>query len=162
MVAENQLYFKLCERLPAVHVLCTLDLIEPVDAKESDSVIWGLKFAWDLLENITTTRTPWDQDDAASFLKFGLCQIELDRREAIANRYDKVGEISKDSLSDVWKPLREMAENLLPHLTFEGIDTKNREEIKCLWKVSKDSTTIDLDDLSSGEKINCADILSVG
>ena len=104
------------------------------------------------IRNISTARTPWDQDDASSFLKFGLCQIELDRREAIAKRYDDAGEIPSDSLPDVWKPLREMATNLLPHLTFEGIDTSNRDEIKCLWKVSDGATTIDLDDLSSGEK----------
>ena len=104
------------------------------------------------IRNITTRRTPWDQDDAASFLKFGLCQIELDRREAIARRYEQAGEIAKNSIPDVWQPLREMVENLLPHLTFEKIDTSNRDEIKCLWKVSESSTVIDLDDLSSGEK----------
>ena len=104
------------------------------------------------IQNINTARTPWDQDDAASYLKFGLCQIELDRREAIASRYDEAREIPKNSVPDVWKPLREMAENLLPHLTFEEIDTSNREEIKCLWGVSNQSRKVDLDDLSSGEK----------
>ena len=97
-------------------------------------------------------RTPWDHDDAASFLKYGLCQIELDRREAIAERYDLESEIQKDSLPDVWMPLREMARNLLPHLEFEKIDTGNRDQIQCLWKVHKHSTSIDIDDLSSGEK----------
>ena len=107
---------------------------------------------YDGIRNITTTRTPWDQDDAASFLKFGLCQIEFDRREAIAKQYERAGEITKNSIPDVWKPLRQMVENLLPHLTFDQIDTSNRDEIKCLWKVSENSTVIDLDDLSSGEK----------
>lgn len=104
------------------------------------------------IRHISTTRTPWDQDDAASLLKFGLCQIELDWREAVSTRFREAGEIVKDSLPDVWKPLREMTETLLPHLSFAGIDTKNREEIKCLWKVSTSSSLIDLDDLSSGEK----------
>ena len=104
------------------------------------------------IRNVATSRTPWDQDDAASLLKYGLCQIELDWREAVSARYRTAGEISKDSLPDVWKPLREMTENLLPHLSFEAIDTKNKDEIKCFWKVSSSSSSIDFDDLSSGEK----------
>jgi len=104
------------------------------------------------IEHISRPRTPWDNDDAASFLKYGLCQIELDRREAIAERYDQHNEILKDSLKDVWSPFREMAENLLPHLIFEKIDTKNRDQIQCLWKVHKNDSSVDIDDLSSGEK----------
>lgn len=104
------------------------------------------------IEHINRARTPWDNDDSASFLKYGLCQIELDRREAIAERYDQDNEISKDSLGDVWRPLREMAENLLPHLSFDKIDTSNREQIQCLWKVHQNNNLVDIDDLSSGEK----------
>lgn len=104
------------------------------------------------IQDIVRARTPWDHDDAASYLKYGLCQIELDRREAIAERYDQKSEIPKDSLADVWAPLREMAENLLPHLNFEKIDTKDRDKIQCLWKVHKKDTLVDIDDLSSGEK----------
>jgi hypothetical protein len=104
------------------------------------------------IRDVSRARTPWDHDDAASYLKYGLCQIELDRREAIAERYDQDNEILRDSLKDVWGPLREMAENLLPHLSFEKSDTKNRDQIQCLWRVHKHSTLIDIDDLSSGEK----------
>ena len=104
------------------------------------------------IRDVSRPRNPWDQDDAASFVKYGLSQIELDRREAIAARYDQAAEIKKDSLPDVWKPLREMAENLLPHLVFERIDTRNKDEIQCLWRVSGRATVVDLDDLSSGEK----------
>ena len=104
------------------------------------------------IKDVSRARTPWDQDDAASFLKYGLSQIELDRREAIAARYDQASEIKKDSLPDVWKPLREMAENLLPHLTFERIDTRNKDAIQCHWRVSGRAALVDIDDLSSGEK----------
>ena len=102
---------------------------------------------------VTTRRDPWDFDDAASYLKYGLCQIELDRREAIADVYDRTRAIPKDSLPDVWAPLRELATNLLPHLKFERIDASNREQVQCLWSVQEtDSPPIDIDDLSSGEK----------
>ena len=104
------------------------------------------------IQNISHPRTPWDHDDSPSYLKYSLCQIELDRREAIAERYDHSKQISKDSLPDVWKPLREMAENLLPHLSFEKIDTTNRDQIQCLWKVHNLATPVDIDDLGSGEK----------
>ena len=99
------------------------------------------------------TRDPWDYDDAASYLKYGLCQIELDRREAIADVYDQTNAISEGSLPDVWAPLREFAANLVPHLKFEKIDTSNRQRVQCLWSVlGTDSPPIDIDDLSSGEK----------
>ena len=107
------------------------------------------------LEGIRGTsveRSPWEFDDAASFLKYGLCQIELDRREAIAHRYEQNREIRKDSLPDVWAPLRDLAENLLPHLQFEKIDTTNKNRVQCLWSVRGRADVIDIDDLSSGEK----------
>ena len=70
------------------------------------------------IRNISTARHTWDQDDASSFLKFGLCQIELDRREAIAKRYDDAGEIPSYSLPDVWKPLREIGDESLTSTDF--------------------------------------------
>lgn len=104
------------------------------------------------IANVTSERSPWDHDDSANFLKYGLCQIELDRREAIAKRYDEKKQILENSLPDVWKPLRDMAENLLPHLQFDKIDTTNRDQIRCLWRVHNVATPVDIDDLSSGEK----------
>ena len=101
---------------------------------------------------MSTDRTPWDIDDAATYLKYSLCQIELDRREAITERYDQNGQIAEDSLPDVWEPLRELAQNLLPHLKFEKIDTTDRDKIQCLWSSHGKETFIDIDDLSSGEK----------
>jgi len=104
------------------------------------------------IRHISGQRSPWDHDDAPTFLKYSLCQIELDRREAIAQRYDKERSIEKDSLPEVWEPLRALAQNLLPHLTFEKIDTSNRDQIQCYWKVHNLAQLVDIDDLSSGEK----------
>ena len=98
------------------------------------------------------TRSAWDYDDASSFLKYRLCQIELDRQAAIAERWDSFGEITRGSLPDVWRPLKEMSENLLPHLKFAEIDVHNIDEIKCLWRLHSGDLTVDIDDLSSGEK----------
>ena len=100
----------------------------------------------------SVSRSPWDFDDAASFLKYSLCQIEFDRREAIAGLYDDNHEITRGSLPDVWKPLRDLAHNLLPHLKFERVDTTNKDRIQCLWSVHEHDTIVDIDDLSSGEK----------
>ena len=96
------------------------------------------------IHGVNSTRDPWDFDDAASYLKYGLCQIELDRREAIADIYDRSNAIPKDSLPDVWAPLRELASNLLPHLTFEKIDTSNRDQVQCLWSVKGNDWPIDI------------------
>lgn len=112
------------------------------------------------ITGVSTTRNPWDFDDAASFLKYSLCQIELDRREAIADVYSQHNEIKKGSLPDVWTPLHELAENLLPHLRFEKIDTGNREQVQCLWTVEDSDSPIDIDDLSSRGKIDNSALLS--
>jgi ABC-type cobalamin/Fe3+-siderophores transport system ATPase subunit len=98
------------------------------------------------------SREPWDSDESLNYLKYGLCQLEIDRKEAIASIYDTKGEIAKGQLPDIWGPLKEFSKNLLPHLAFERIDLTNRDNIRCLWKVHSKDTIIDLDELSSGEK----------
>lgn len=98
------------------------------------------------------SRNPWDADDSSNYLKHALCQIEIERQQAIAARYDKDNQIVAGSIADPWKPLRELTNNLLPHLAFDRIDNSNRDNIRCLWKVHSKNTTVDFDDLSSGEK----------
>lgn len=98
------------------------------------------------------SRDPWDSDEALNYLKHGLCQLEIERKEAISAIYDRDGKIDKDTLPDIWAPLKELTENLLPHLSFNSIDTNDRNSIKCLWQVHSKSTIVDIDELSSGEK----------
>lgn len=98
------------------------------------------------------SRDPWSYDDSANYLKHALCQIEMDRQHAIATLFDQQGEIARGSLVDPWQPLKELAHNLLPHLSFERIDASNRNEVRCLWNVHGAGSSVDLDDLSSGEK----------
>ena len=97
-------------------------------------------------------RDAWGFDEASSFLKYGLCQIELDRQTALTERFDRDGEIEGGAVPDIWEPLREMAENLLPHLHFHHIDVSNRDQIRCLWRVHAKDLIVDIDELSSGEK----------
>lgn len=97
-------------------------------------------------------RDPWGYDDSANYLKHALCQIEVERQQAIAERYDRDGQISHGSLVDPWGPLKTLTHNLLPHLRFDKIDTTNRNQVQCLWKVHGTELLVDLDDLSSGEK----------
>lgn len=103
--------------------------------------------------NITNrARTAWDSDEASSFLKYELCQIELDNQNTLTQRFDAEGELHQETLPDIWRPLREMTENLLPHLKFHKIDVANRDQIQCLWYVHAHDIVVDIDDLSSGEK----------
>jgi energy-coupling factor transporter ATP-binding protein EcfA2 len=97
-------------------------------------------------------RDPWSSDESANLLKHALCQIEVDRQQAIALRYDRDGELTRGTLADPWKPLRTLTQNLLPHLRFHRIDAANRDAVRCLWQVHSSETIVDLDDLSSGEK----------
>lgn len=103
------------------------------------------------LQFMSNQRDAWSFDEAANYLKHGLCQIEVERKDAIASRYDKDGEIPK-GLPDPWTPLRELTANLLPHLSFDKIDATNRSQMRVLWRVHANDMIVDLDDLSSGEK----------
>ncbi len=97
-------------------------------------------------------RDAWNFDEAQSYLKYSLCQIEIDRQTAIADRFDTTGAVLRADMPDVWAPLRELAHNLLPHLQFHRIDLTNRDQIKCHWRVHSKDVLVDIDDLSSGEK----------
>lgn len=97
-------------------------------------------------------RDPWNADESASYLKFALCQIEIERQQAIANHFDRTGEIAKGTMLDPWKPFRELTNSLLPHLRFVRVDNSNRNSIRCIWSVHSKNNEVDLDDLSSGEK----------
>lgn len=97
-------------------------------------------------------RDPWGYDDTANYLKHALCQIEVERHQAIAARVDRDGEIVRGALANSWKPLRELCHNLLPHMSFVRIDATNRDQVRVLWRVHGSEELVDLDDLSSGEK----------
>jgi len=97
-------------------------------------------------------RDPWGYDDSANFFKHALCQIEIERQQAITARVDQEGGIQPGTLVDPWKPLKTLTHNLLPHLSFSKIDNTNRDRVNVLWSVHGSETFIDLDDLSSGEK----------
>ncbi len=97
------------------------------------------------------SRSAWDYDETSNYLKYSLCQVELNRRDAFFERYEKHPG-AMGPMPDVWKPLRELTENLLPHLRFERIDNSDRRNIKCLWNVHAKNIQVDIDDLSSGEK----------
>ena len=88
----------------------------------------------------------------SSYLKYALCQIELDRQAGVTERFDQDGKITEGSMPDVWKPLREMTENMLPHLHFHKIDVSDRDHVLCLWGVHGKNIQVDIDELSSGEK----------
>jgi len=98
------------------------------------------------------TRDPWNADDSGNYLKHSLCQIEIERQQSIAARFDRDREIIKDSLVDPWEPLRTLTNSLLPHLRFVRIDNSNRDQIRCVWSVHSKNVEVDIDDLSSGEK----------
>lgn len=104
------------------------------------------------IQLIQGSRDPWSFDDTSNYLKHALCQIEVDRQQAILARYDQEGEIPKGVLPDPWSPLKTLTSNLLPHLVFSAIDASNKDFVRCIWKVHGTDVPVDLDDLSSGEK----------
>ncbi len=97
-------------------------------------------------------RDAWDHDAAGSYVKFAICQVAMDRRAALVSRYDKAGELKKGEIPDVWAPLEQLTNSLLPHLHFANVDDSNINEVRVLWRTHEDGVLVDLDDLSSGEK----------
>lgn len=98
-------------------------------------------------------RRPDSTDEAPGFIKYTLAQIETRRQNAI------VSEIDRNSLKypegyapDIYKPLKNLIELLLPHLHFVRVDQSNRDNVKCLLKPEGVNEALDIDDLSSGEK----------
>ena len=105
-------------------------------------------------EGITLTARPrsaWDQDESTSFVKYGLCKIEVERGDALRELYGNRGEV-KAGLPDPWQPLHDLLKFLLPHLEFTGIDTSTKTNIRCNFRAHGHANAVDLDDLSSGEK----------
>lgn len=127
------------------HLISNSLLIEEILARDDSPQFEGIAL-------MTGSRDPWSNDDSTNYIKHSLCQIEVEVQQAIAARYYRDGQIAPNSLADPWLPLRELSENLLPHLAFSRIDNKNRNAIRCLWKAHSKNVEVDYDDLSSGEK----------
>jgi len=104
------------------------------------------------VEIIGGARDAWGFDETTNYVKYALSQVEIERQQAIALRYDRTGEISKGAVPDIWTPLRELTTNLLPHLLFREVDTSDRTNMRVNWQVHGRDIVVDLDELSSGEK----------
>ncbi|MGA2454235.1 MAG: AAA family ATPase [Solirubrobacteraceae bacterium] len=104
------------------------------------------------------SRAPDNVDEAGSVLKFTLGRLENRRQTALATLVDRQSALQEDvrtaDLPDVFEPIRRLTARLLPHLAFEKIDFTNEDNIRCAFKRTDDvqTTELDLDDLSSGEK----------
>lgn len=103
-------------------------------------------------------RTPDNVDEAGSTIKYILGKIENKRRSISADLIDDAKKENKDVITkdfpDIYKPLKDLTQYLLPHLVFDRIDFKNENSVKCVWKRKDQYSEIelDIDDLSSGEK----------
>lgn len=97
-------------------------------------------------------RDPWGLDSAGNFLKPTIVKLDEELMRAVASKYKEEGHVSAEEHPDVWDPLRELTEHLLPHLTFAGVDTENPGNVRCEWEVHGADNLVDLNDLSSGER----------
>jgi len=92
-------------------------------------------------------------DEAPGFIKYILGQIETRRQNTIVSEIDRNNlKYPEGYAPDVYTPIKEMISILLPHLRFVGIDQSDRNNVKCLVCAEGVEGTIDIDDLSSGEK----------
>ena len=104
------------------------------------------------------SRAPDNVDEAGSVLKFTLGRLENRRETALArlvDRHSAEGEDVKTAeLPDIFEPIRRLTSRLLPHLAFQRIDFANEDNIRCVFTRTDavQTSDLDLDDLSSGEK----------
>ncbi|MEI9931357.1 MAG: AAA family ATPase [Rhizomicrobium sp.] len=103
-------------------------------------------------------RTPGNVDEAGSAIKHILGKIENRRQTLLASTVDRIraakGSLEVGKIPDIYGPLRELTEYILPHLTFKEISFASEDNILCLWnrKDASGTVPVDIDDLSSGEK----------
>lgn len=104
------------------------------------------------------SRTPENVDEAGSTIKHTLGKIENKRQAMLASALDRLKAESRQfdtsALPDIYEPLKQLTEYLLPHLSFSKVDFTNEDDIKIFWERKDAARTIlvDIDDLSSGEK----------
>lgn len=105
-----------------------------------------------------SNRTPDNVDEAGGTIKHTLGKIENRRQTLLAELIDrrKAEHVNLDvsALPNVYEPLSELTQYLLPHLRFNRVDFKNEDNIRCVWSRTDAAAAVelDIDDLSSGEK----------
>lgn len=99
-------------------------------------------------------RGPNSADESQSALKYSLSQVEARKQAAVNSVLESTGRVTKESIGDVYEPLRDLTRFLLPHLLFSRIDLGQHNDVRCLWMRVDDSQKleIDIDNLSSGER----------
>lgn len=106
------------------------------------------------------SRSPDNIDESGTTIKHSLAKLENKRQTFITQLYDKAvkgGEAQLDiqNVKSIFAPLADVVSRLLPHLTFERIDFTQEDNILVAFSRPGENgavVTLDLDDLSSGEK----------
>lgn len=99
-------------------------------------------------------RTSAGSDDAQAFVKIGLVKLH-DRQQSLVNAAfnGQGGQVAKGSVPNLLQPFAELVEVLLPHLTWDGVDDSNDQDLRCMFRpVDHPEQRFDIDELSSGEK----------
>lgn len=99
----------------------------------------------------SSVRNRTSPDFASYFeVKNKLVRFESKFNEAIKEIYVKNGEVRKDSLPDIFKPIREAVSNLLPGITFDKVELVDENfDVKFTNRLG---SNVEFDSLSSGEK----------
>lgn len=129
--------------------------IRQMDILASDKLPTGINLGIPPLHPLP--RGPNYPDEAQSFVKYRLAQIETRYMSIIKRKFDEKGYVTKDEIPDIYKPLRDLISFFLPHLRFVRIDLERRENVRVIFQNLKQPTStgyleLDVDDLSSGEK----------
>lgn len=106
------------------------------------------------------SRAPDNVDESGSTIKYSLAKLENRRHTYLAAIFDRARQASERVIDvskekDVYEPFSALISRLLPHLTFKGIDFSNEDNIQVSFIRASEGdgeVTIDLNDLSSGEK----------
>jgi len=100
-------------------------------------------------------RDPDTADESYAVVKQTIAKTGFSRQRRVTRAYDdNGGMIPPNTIPDIFEPLRELTRFLLPHLQFETVDLDNEQNIRVLFHRADGDVrnSIDIDDLSSGEK----------
>ena len=94
-------------------------------------------------------------DDSQAFVKASIARIANKAQAFVFARFESGGgQIISGSVPNLFEPLVELMETLLPHLDFVRVDQSEPQNIRVLFspKENPEGVVFDIDDLSSGEK----------
>lgn len=100
------------------------------------------------------SRTPDSADETFGAIKHTLSKFETRKQTAVNVFLKREKKVTVEDIGNIYAPLEELTQFLLPHLKFHEIDLTKNSDVRVLFTRTDRSGKheVELDDLSSGER----------